>query len=82
MDEEDFSWVRRSRFSHSVVRSNSGREQFGAFMEQFNRGAALRQEAAGSDSRFRLHPSGWSYFFHKRLGWREEHTMISLRIKI
>ena len=55
MDEEDFSWVRRSRFSHSVVRSNSGREQFGAFMEQFNRGAALRQEAAGSDSRFRLH---------------------------
>uniref|UniRef100_A0ACD5VR25 Uncharacterized protein n=2 Tax=Avena sativa TaxID=4498 RepID=A0ACD5VR25_AVESA len=57
MDDEDFSWVRRSRFSHSVVRSNSGREQFGAFVEQFNRGAALRQrESSGSpDSGFRLH---------------------------
>ncbi|VAH63433.1 unnamed protein product [Triticum turgidum subsp. durum] len=54
MDDEDYSWVRRTRFSHSVVRSNSGREQFGAFVEQFNRGAALRQNK-GSDSGFKLH---------------------------
>ncbi|KAF7030471.1 hypothetical protein CFC21_042009 [Triticum aestivum] len=54
MDEEDYSWVRRTRFSHSVVRSNSGREQFGAFVEQFNRGAALRQNK-GSDSGFKPH---------------------------
>ncbi|XP_006646318.1 serine/threonine/tyrosine-protein kinase HT1-like [Oryza brachyantha] len=53
MDEEDYSWVRRTRFSHSVVRSNSGREQFGAFVEQFNRGAARRQR--GPDSGFMLH---------------------------
>ncbi|KQK09711.1 tyrosine-protein kinase abl-1 [Brachypodium distachyon] len=53
MDDEDYSWVRRTRFSHSVVRSNSGREQFGAFVEQFNRGAALKQK--GSDSGFKLH---------------------------
>nr|ACG28952.1 protein kinase [Zea mays] len=53
MDDEDYSWVRRTRFSHSVVRSNSGREQFGAFVEQFNRGAALRQK--GSASGFKLH---------------------------
>ncbi|CAM0882741.1 unnamed protein product [Alopecurus aequalis] len=56
MDEEDYSWVRRSRFSHSVVRSNSGREQFGAFVEQFNRGAALKQRGQGSGgSGFKLH---------------------------
>ncbi|XP_047058604.1 serine/threonine-protein kinase A-Raf-like [Lolium rigidum] len=55
MDDEDYSWVRRSRFSHSVVRSNSGREQFGAFIEQFNRGAAQRQRGRGSDSGFKLH---------------------------
>uniref|UniRef100_A0ACD5W0P7 Uncharacterized protein n=3 Tax=Avena sativa TaxID=4498 RepID=A0ACD5W0P7_AVESA len=57
MDDEDFSWVRRSRFSHSVVRSNSGREQFGAFVEQFNRGAALRQRGSRGcpDSGFRPH---------------------------
>lgn len=55
MDEEDYSWVRRTRFSHSVVRSNSGREQFGAFVEQFNRGAALRQRGRGSDSGFKPH---------------------------
>ncbi|KAM0919190.1 hypothetical protein ACQ4PT_008385 [Festuca glaucescens] len=55
MDDEDYSWVRRSRFSHSVVRSNSGREQFGAFIEQFNRGAALKQRGRGSDSGFKLH---------------------------
>nr|BAJ96847.1 predicted protein [Hordeum vulgare subsp. vulgare] len=54
MDDEDYSWVRRTRFSHSVVRSNSGREQFGAFVEQFNRGAALKQNK-GSDSGFKLH---------------------------
>ncbi|KAL6845580.1 hypothetical protein ACP4OV_025075 [Aristida adscensionis] len=53
MDDEDYSWVRRTRFSHSVVRSNSGREQFGAFVEQFNRGAALKQK--GPDSGFKLH---------------------------
>ncbi|KAF0920128.1 hypothetical protein E2562_033432 [Oryza meyeriana var. granulata] len=53
MDEEDYSWVRRTRFSHSVVRSNSGREQFGAFVEQFNRGAARRQRGPGSG--FMLH---------------------------
>jgi hypothetical protein len=53
MDDEDYSWVRRTRFSHSVVRSNSGREQFGAFVEQFNRGAELRQK--GSASGFKLH---------------------------
>ncbi|CAO1945967.1 unnamed protein product [Urochloa humidicola] len=53
MDDEDYSWVRRTRFSHSVVRSNSGREQFGAFVEQFNRGAALKQK--GSASGFKLH---------------------------
>lgn len=54
MDDEDYSWVRRTRFSHSVVRSNSGREQFGAFVEQFNRGAALKQNK-GSDTGFKLH---------------------------
>ncbi|KAF8696405.1 hypothetical protein HU200_037319 [Digitaria exilis] len=53
MDDEDYSWVRRTRFSHSVVRSNSGREQFGAFVEQFNRGAALKQK--GTASGFKLH---------------------------
>ncbi|KAG8055454.1 hypothetical protein GUJ93_ZPchr0001g31722 [Zizania palustris] len=53
MDEEDYSWVRRTRFSHSVVRSNSGREHFGAFVEQFNRGAARRQRGSGSG--FMLH---------------------------
>ncbi|KAJ1285369.1 hypothetical protein BS78_03G274300 [Paspalum vaginatum] len=53
MDDEDYSWVRRTRFSHSVVRSNSGREQFGAFVEQFNRGAALKQK--GPSSGFKLH---------------------------
>ncbi|KAG2600675.1 probable LIM domain-containing serine/threonine-protein kinase DDB_G0286997 [Panicum virgatum] len=53
MDDEDYSWVRRTRFSHSVVRSNSGREQFGAFVEQFNRGTALKQK--GPDSGFKLH---------------------------
>lgn len=53
MDDEDYSWVRRTRFSHSVVRSNSGREQFGAFVEQFNRGAALKQK--GPASGFKLH---------------------------
>ncbi|XP_062206842.1 uncharacterized protein LOC133908722 [Phragmites australis] len=53
MDDEDYSWVRRTRFSHSVVRSNSGREQFGAFVEQFNRGAALKQKASASG--FKLH---------------------------
>ncbi|CAL4954586.1 unnamed protein product [Urochloa decumbens] len=53
MDDEDYSWVRRTRFSHSVVRSNSGREQFGAFVEQFNRGAALKQKGAASG--FKLH---------------------------
>ncbi|EAY75804.1 hypothetical protein OsI_03719 [Oryza sativa Indica Group] len=53
MDEEDYSWVRRTRFSHSVVRSKSGREQFGAFVEQFNRGAARRQRGPGSG--FMLH---------------------------
>lgn len=53
MDDDDYSWVRRTRFSHSVVRSRSGREQFGAFLEQFNRGAALKQK--GSSSGFKLH---------------------------
>uniref|UniRef100_A0A0A9BF18 Protein kinase domain-containing protein n=1 Tax=Arundo donax TaxID=35708 RepID=A0A0A9BF18_ARUDO len=43
MDEEDYSWVRRTRFSQSIVRSSSGREQLGAFAEQFSRGAELEQ---------------------------------------
>ncbi|GJN14954.1 hypothetical protein PR202_gb01833 [Eleusine coracana subsp. coracana] len=43
MDEADYSWVRRTRFSQSIVRSSSGREQFGAFAEHFSRGAALKQ---------------------------------------
>ncbi|CAL4902227.1 unnamed protein product [Urochloa decumbens] len=37
MDDEDYSWVRRTRFSQSIVRSSSGREQYGAFLEQFSR---------------------------------------------
>ncbi|KAL6851596.1 hypothetical protein ACP4OV_020160 [Aristida adscensionis] len=52
MDEEDYSWVRRTRFSHSVVRSSSGREPYGAFVDQFSRGTALKQN--GFDSGRRL----------------------------
>ncbi|CAN6327588.1 unnamed protein product [Urochloa humidicola] len=37
MDDADYSWVRRTRFSQSIVRSSSGREQYGAFLEQFSR---------------------------------------------
>lgn len=55
MDEEDYSWVRRTKFSHSVVRSSSGREQFGAFVEQFNRGAALRQKGFNSELKIPAH---------------------------
>nr|CAB3460963.1 unnamed protein product [Digitaria exilis] len=35
MDEEDYSWVRRTRFSQSIVRSSSSREQYGALIKQF-----------------------------------------------
>lgn len=48
MDDEDYSWVRRTRFSQSIVRSSSGREQYGAFLEQFSRGAELRQHGLGT----------------------------------
>jgi len=48
MDDEDYSWVRRTRFSQSIVRSSSGREQYGAFIEQFSRGAELRQNGLGT----------------------------------
>ena len=41
MDDEDYSWVRRTRFSQSIVRSSSGREQYDAFIEQFSRGAGF-----------------------------------------
>jgi len=34
MDEDEYSWVRRTKFSHSIVRSSSGR---GSFDEQFTR---------------------------------------------
>jgi hypothetical protein len=37
MDDVDYSWVRRTRFSQSGVRSSSGREQFGAFVDHFSR---------------------------------------------
>nr|ACG29221.1 protein kinase [Zea mays] len=51
MDDEDYSWVRRTRFSQSIVRSSSGREQYGAFIEQFSRGAELRQNGLGTGYR-------------------------------
>jgi hypothetical protein len=41
VDDEDYSWVRRTRFSQSVVRSSSGREQYGAFIEQFRQPALI-----------------------------------------
>ncbi|XP_062231904.1 serine/threonine/tyrosine-protein kinase HT1-like [Phragmites australis] len=47
MDEEDYSWVRRTRFSQSIVRSSSGRERLGAFAEQFSLGTELRQNRFG-----------------------------------
>nr|ACG29736.1 protein kinase [Zea mays] len=48
MDDEDYSWVRRTRFSQSVVRSSSGRERYGAFIDPFGRGAKLRQDGLGT----------------------------------
>lgn len=51
MDDEDYSWVRRTRFSQSIVRSSSGREQYGAFIEQFSRGAELKQNGLGAGYR-------------------------------
>lgn len=51
MDDEDYSWVRRTRFSQSIVRSSSGREQYGAFIEQFSRGAELRKNGLGTGYR-------------------------------
>jgi hypothetical protein len=44
MDEVDYSWVRRTRFSQSIVRSSSGKEQLGAFIDQFGRGVAVKQK--------------------------------------
>ncbi|WVZ99270.1 hypothetical protein U9M48_044598 [Paspalum notatum var. saurae] len=63
MDDEDYSWVRRTRFSQSIVRSSSGREQYGAFLEQFSRGAELKQggfRAGRKLARQSLQPSGVS----------------------
>ncbi|RLN00041.1 serine/threonine-protein kinase HT1-like [Panicum miliaceum] len=51
MDDEDYSWVRRTRFSQSIVRSSSGREQYGAFIEQFSRGAELKLNGLGTGRR-------------------------------
>ncbi|CAL5095852.1 unnamed protein product [Urochloa decumbens] len=49
MDDADYSWVRRTRFSQSIVRSSSGREQYGAFLEQFSRrGAELKPNGLGT----------------------------------
>ncbi|CAD6269948.1 unnamed protein product [Miscanthus lutarioriparius] len=48
MDDEDYSWVRCTRFLQSIVRSSSGREQYGAFIEQFSSGAELRQNGLGT----------------------------------
>ncbi|KAK8457402.1 hypothetical protein SEVIR_3G180400v4 [Setaria viridis] len=47
MDDEDYSWVRRTRFSQSIVRSSSGREQYGAFIEQFSTDLKLNGLGAG-----------------------------------
>lgn len=49
MDDDDYSWVRRTRFSHSIVRSSSGRSSFD---EQFDRRAAAR--LMGLDSELRI----------------------------
>jgi hypothetical protein len=43
--------VRRTRFSQSIVRSSSGREQYGAFIEQFSRGAELKLNGLGTGRR-------------------------------
>lgn len=51
MDDEDYSWVRRTRFSQSIVRSSSGREQYAPFLEQFSRGAELKQGGSGAGHR-------------------------------
>uniref|UniRef100_A0A0E0L4Q6 Protein kinase domain-containing protein n=1 Tax=Oryza punctata TaxID=4537 RepID=A0A0E0L4Q6_ORYPU len=49
MDDDDYSWVRRTKFSHSIVRSNSGREQFGAFLDPFDSSTAWRQKGFSGD---------------------------------
>ncbi|KAL5203092.1 hypothetical protein ABZP36_014044 [Zizania latifolia] len=53
MDEDDYSWVRRTRFSHSIVRSSSGREQFGSFREQLDSATVLKLK--GFNSELMLH---------------------------
>uniref|UniRef100_A0A0D9WIR4 Protein kinase domain-containing protein n=1 Tax=Leersia perrieri TaxID=77586 RepID=A0A0D9WIR4_9ORYZ len=55
MDDDDYSWVRRTRFSHSIVRSNSGREQFGAFLDPFDSSTAWRQKRFSSELILRGH---------------------------
>ena len=42
MDDEDYSWVRRTRFSQSIVRSSSGREQYGADLKLNGLGTGRR----------------------------------------
>ncbi|CAM0954545.1 unnamed protein product [Alopecurus aequalis] len=54
MDDDEYSWVRRTRFSHSVVRSSSisGRVSFD---EQFNRRPVPRQQRGrGFDADFKI----------------------------
>lgn len=46
MDEDEYSWVRRTKFSHSIVRSSSGR---GSFDEQFSRRAVSIQKDFDSE---------------------------------
>jgi hypothetical protein len=48
MDDEDYSWVRRTRFSQSIVRSSSGREQYGPLIEQLSADLKLNGLGAGS----------------------------------
>ncbi|KQK05350.1 dual specificity protein kinase shkB [Brachypodium distachyon] len=55
MDEDDYSWVGRTRFSHSVVRSSSGREKLGDFDDQFDRWVALKQRAFSSELKIPAH---------------------------
>uniref|UniRef100_A0ACD5U1D5 Uncharacterized protein n=2 Tax=Avena sativa TaxID=4498 RepID=A0ACD5U1D5_AVESA len=48
MDDDDYSWVRRTRFTHSIVRSSSGRSSFD---EQFDRRAASGHRGFESELR-------------------------------
>ncbi|KAL6609652.1 hypothetical protein ACP70R_039621 [Stipagrostis hirtigluma subsp. patula] len=54
MDEQDYSWVRRTRFSQSVVRSSSGREHYGPFLEQFSGVTSPKHNMFGSGRKFPL----------------------------